>query len=170
MKIGVSQTATHLELIVVPRSVTQAEVFPLIELIAGTPSAPQADAFALLDTLAVFLRGATLRKALVEVIGPSRNLWLLEHIDIWNYAIKKGMIGTRIAYVVTACTVDRDLIFAENYACKLGIMLKFFTSKSAAMPWLLKKHFLHGFERDSGAAPTFEVAAGEKRPAEIYAN
>ncbi len=89
---------------------------------------------------------------------------------IWNYTIKKGMIGTRIAYVVTACTVDRDLIFAENYACKLGIMLKFFTSKSGAMSWLLKKHFLHGFERDSGAAPTFEVAAGEKRPAEIYAN
>ncbi len=170
MQIRVFKSATHIELTAATRCVTQPEPFPLLELASGTPSGPQAVAFALLDTLAVFLRETTLRTALVEVIAPSRNLWMLEHIDIWNYAIEKGMIGTKIAYVVPASTVDRELIFAENYAGNRGIVLKFFKARSEALPWLLNQHVPHASARDSGTAATFGPAAAERSSAEQFAS
>lgn len=141
MQISVFHRATHIELKAQARAVAGPNVPPLFELTTGTPSVPQAQAFTLIDTLAVFMREAPLRQALVEVISPNRNQWLLEHIDIWNYAIEKGMKGTKIAYVVTARTVDNELMFAESYARKHGIMLKFFTARNDALLWLETQQF-----------------------------
>jgi hypothetical protein len=170
MHIRVFQTATHIELIAESRSVTYPEMFPLLELAAGTPSVPQTEAFTLLDTLAVFLRGTTLRKALFEVNAPHRSLWLLEHIDIWNYAIEKGMIGMQIAYVATEPSVDRELDFAAKYAGKRGIMLKFFTARTDAVSWLLENRSLRPSGRDPRASPAFESGAWRERTGELATN
>jgi hypothetical protein len=170
MQIRVFQTATHIELIAQTRTVPQPEIFPLLELTAGTPSVPQTEAFTLLDTLAVFLRGKALRKVLIEVNAPSRNLWLLEHIAIWNYAVERGMSGAQIAYVVSMPSVDRELDFAASYAGKRGIMLKYFTARSDALSWLLDHRFLRGAGRNTGAAPAFEPGTREKRAAELATN
>jgi hypothetical protein len=165
MHIGVFQAETHIELIGETRSPAQPEAFPLLELTAGTPSIPQAEAFTLLDTLTVFMRETSLRKALIEVMAPSRNLWLLEHIDIWNYAVEKGLIGARIAYVVSARAVDSELIFAERYAGKRGIALKFFAAKSDALPWLLQPRAPHSSGPNFHASAAFDAMRFENIPA-----
>lgn len=157
MHIRAHQSARHLELVAESLAAAHPEVFPLFELTADTPSVPQAEAHALLDTLAAFFRETSFRCALIEVISPSRNLWLLEHISIWNYAFEKGLANSTIAYVVDVPRVDRDLIFAENYAHKLGIVLKFFTRKSDALHWLLKRADIHALEPGTNKA-------GEERP------
>jgi hypothetical protein len=167
MQIRVFKCSTHLEVMARTRSVAQPEVFPLLELTAGTPSVPQTEAFTLLDTLTVFLRGTSLRKVLIEFDAPSRNLWLLEHIDIWNYAVAKGMKGTQIAYVVTAGTVDTELKFAANYACKRGIELNFFTARTGALSWLLEQRPLRASTRDTSAAAETESGVFDRRGAEF---
>ena len=160
MQIRVLQTATHLELAAESRSAMLPEPLPLLELTEGTPSISQTEALAILDTLAALSGEKTQRKALVEVAAPSRSLWLLEHINIWNYAFEIGLTGSTIAYVVTACSVDSDLTFAENYARKLGIALKFFIRKDDAMSWLLSQHGSRAFEAGSGTANSMLLATG----------
>ena len=167
MRIRVLQTATHVELISESSCVTQAKALSLHELTAGTPSIHKAVEITLLDTLALFLRETTLRKALVEINAPSRNLWLLEQIDIWNYAIEKGMIGTKIAYVVAARSVDRELSFAEHYAGRRGIALKFFTARSEALAWLLYQQVPFASGRESRSAVAIGPAVREASLAEL---
>ncbi len=149
MKLGIQLSATH------------------VEVNAQACSTDRKDAFVIFDALAVTLAGTTLRKVLIEVGAPARSMWLLDHIDIWNRAIELKLTGARIAFVVRTSSLDRDLSFAEDYARNRGVILKFFTAKEEAMPWLLQADSATRAARNRGALLALGGAGFEAYSPEI---
>lgn len=74
---------------------------------------------------------------LIVVTSPKIGFNIVEAIDVWRRAAKKGMQRTCVAYVVLGRPIEPVSKLIEMYASNRGIRLRFFDDKKIALEWLL---------------------------------
>jgi len=73
---------------------------------------------------------------LLEVVAPGSDLDLIEAMEVWERASRKGIQRTQIAYVVTGRSIGPLAKIVETIAINRGILLRFFQDRRSALQWL----------------------------------
>jgi hypothetical protein len=118
MKIKVTARRHHLEIVVITDTITAPKLIRVVNVIA-----------------LALARKAPLN-ILVDVRAQSRDIPLLEAFSILAHAIKRKIMHTKIAYVVTGRTAPSITWFFEDMAGKRGLKIRFFKDRAVAIEWL----------------------------------
>ena len=89
-----------------------------------------------IDVLAAALGTFPRDKVLMEVIAPDCAIRLVDRVEVWTYALRKGLMGLKIAHVITGRDMTDDERFKENFANNRGISLETFRNRADALAWL----------------------------------
>ena len=107
-----------------------------IDMVACTDVVTARVMTGLIDALATVLAGAPRKQALVEVKARECAITILDRMQVWTYAVGKGMQGLFIAHVITGRRVTEDERFKENFAYNRGINVRTFADRLEALAWL----------------------------------
>jgi hypothetical protein len=118
MKIQVAARPHHLEVIVITGTITGPKLIRVVDVVANA------------------LARTASRNVLVEVRAQSRDIPLLEAFAILAHAVKRQIMQTRIAYVITGRSGLSITRFFEEIAGRRGLQIRFFADKAAALDWL----------------------------------
>jgi len=118
MKIQVTVRPHHLEMIVITGTITAPKLMRMVDVLANA-----------------LARNAT-RNVLIEVRAQSRDIPLLESFAILAHAVKRQIMQTRIAYVITGRPGLSITRFFEEMAGRRGLQIRFFADRTGALDWL----------------------------------
>ena len=75
-------------------------------------------------------------KLLLEVIASEIDLTLMQALDVFRRAIRMGLRGSQVAYVISGRPLGTTAKIVENIARNRGIHLRFFMDRQSALNWL----------------------------------
>lgn len=128
LQIQVEAKSSHLEMVITAETVT----VPVMR--EG------------IDVLIAALRTYPREKVLMEVVAPDCAVGLVARAEVWTYALQKGLMGLKIAHVITGRNITDDERFKENFANNRGIWIQTFRNRAEALAWLNPGSELHGDE------------------------
>lgn len=88
-----------------------------------------------IDEARIRLSGQYL-KLLLEVIASEIDLTLLQALDVFRRAIRMGLRGSQVAYVISGRPLSITATMVERIALSRGIHLRFFTERQSGLSWL----------------------------------
>lgn len=100
----------------------------------------------MIDVLVAVLCISPREKVLMEVVAPDCAIRLVDRVEVWTYALRKGLMGLKIAHVITGRNITDDERFKENFANNRGIWIQTFRNRAEALAWLNPGSELHGDE------------------------
>ena len=118
MKIHVTAQPHHLELIVITGTITAPKLIRVVDVLANA------------------LAHNASHNVLVEVRAQSRDIPLLEAFAILAHAIKRQIMQTKIAYVITGRSALSITWFFEEMAGRRVLKMRFFSNRTEALDWL----------------------------------
>lgn len=75
-------------------------------------------------------------KLLLEAIAPEIDLTLMQALNVFRRAIRMGLRGSQVAYVISGRPLSITAKIVESIARNRGIHLRFFLDRQSALSWL----------------------------------
>jgi hypothetical protein len=75
-------------------------------------------------------------KLVLEIIASEIDITLMQALDVFRRAIRMGLRGSQVAYVISGRPLSATAKMVESIARNRGIHLRFFMDRQSALSWL----------------------------------